>query len=352
MQMRNGLVVAAVSLLCAATAGAQTADSAIFNKAQQMVGNGDGAAGRALVDSILGVAPAGSARYAEALYWRAALAGSPADAERSYRQIVVDYPTSPRVDDALLQMGKLELTRGDREAALQHFQRLTTEHADSPLRAKASYWTARAYLEKNDVKHACSANADALAHALPSDIEFRNQIDFQNQRCAGVATAAPAQTAGAAGETATPTSVPVMEDSAVKADASSVTPGEKTAHVAVKPANVKTATVKGTTVKTAAKSVPKISPSSSNEVTAPTHVAAAPSKAGTGKFSVQIAAYYDRPQADAMAEKMRKRGYLAHVDGTVAPFRVRIGHYATHAQAATALENMKAKKITGFVAQE
>ena len=56
--------------------------------------------------------------------------------------------------------------------------------------------------------------------------------------------------------------------------------------------------------------------------------------------------------ADALAEKMKKRGYIAHVDGTVAPFRVRIGHYATYVQAATALENMKAKKITGFVAQE
>jgi cell division septation protein DedD len=333
MQMRNGLLVAAVSLLCATTSGAQTTDSALFAKAQQMVGTGEGAAGRALIDSVLGVVPAGSARYAEALYWRAALAGSPADAERSYRQIVVDYPMSPHVDDALLRMGQLELARGDREAALQHFQRLTAEHGDSPLRAKASYYAARAYLEKNDLKHACITNADALAHARPSDVELRNQIDFQNQRCTGVATTtpAPAQSASAAGETSVPESTAPAET----VTETVVEPVEKPVE---KPTVTKN-TVTKETVKPVGKNVAK-------------PVAKAAVKPSTGKFAVQIAAYYDRPQADALAEKMQKRGYVAHVDGTVAPFRVRIGHYASHAQAATALENMKAKKITGFVTQE
>ena len=93
--------------------------------------------------------PVGSTQYAEALYWHATLAASANVAERDYRRIVVDYPLSPRVDDALLRMGQLELTRGDADAALLHFQRLATEHPESPLRAKTSYWTARALFEKN-----------------------------------------------------------------------------------------------------------------------------------------------------------------------------------------------------------
>jgi cell division septation protein DedD len=72
----------------------------------------------------------------------------------------------------------------------------------------------------------------------------------------------------------------------------------------------------------------------------------------TGKFTVQVAAYYDKAQAHALATKLRGRGYPVHVDGETAPFRVRIGYYETHAQAATALANLKAKKITGFVTQE
>lgn len=351
MQIRNGIVLTAASMLCSAVvATAQTSDSALYTRAQQMVSNGDAAAGRALVDSLLGVAPSGSPRYAEALYWRATLAGSAADAERSYRQIVVDYPLSPRVDDALLRMGQLELTRGDREAALQHFQRITVEHSESPLRAKASYWTARVYLEKNDLKRACAANADALAKARPSDVELRNQIEFQNQRCQGVAVATPVDTASAAGESPAVSEKPadpeVDETEAVKPAPKPVSKG------AVK------STAKGGKPTPKPTTKPETAPAEEETAVdvpkAPT-VPPKPTKpttAGTGKYAVQVAAYYDRPQADALAAKLRSRGYVAHVDGTAAPFRVRIGHYATRAQAATALENMKAKKMAGFVTPE
>lgn len=358
----------------AGSAQSAGADSLLYAKAQQMVSNGDAASGRALIDSLIGAAQPGTPRYAEALYWRAALAGSAADAERSYRQIVVDYPLSPRVDDALLRMGQLELTRGDREAALQHFQRLTLEHPDSPLRAKASYWAARAYLEKNDLKHACAANADALSHALASDVELRNQIDFQNQRCAGVAVpTAVAQNAGSSGAAAGQTA-PVDDADAASMPVPAATPAPiptpkpVKGKTGVKPAKMGKATP-GKVIPSKAASAPKAAPkaapveapsddatpSESSATPVADNAAAAGSTATgktSGKFTVQIAAYYDKPQAEVLATKMRGRGYPVHVDGEKAPFRVRIGYYDTHAQAATALENLKAKKITGFVAQE
>jgi cell division septation protein DedD len=49
--------------------------------------------------------------------------------------------------------------------------------------------------------------------------------------------------------------------------------------------------------------------------------------------------------------KLRGRGYNAYIDGTSAPYRVRIGHYPTHAAAAAALVRLKAKQIDGFVAE-
>jgi cell division protein FtsN len=64
---------------------------------------------------------------------------------------------------------------------------------------------------------------------------------------------------------------------------------------------------------------------------------------------VQIAAYNVKSQAQAMAAKLKKRGYEARVSGTSAPFRVRIGHYATQAQASAVIRSLKAKQINGFV---
>ncbi len=47
---------------------------------------------------------------------------------------------------------------------------------------------------------------------------------------------------------------------------------------------------------------------------------------------------------------MAARGNQARIDGTAAPFRVRIGRYETRAAATRALTEIKAKGIDGFVA--
>ena len=50
-----------------------------------------------------------------------------------------------------------------------------------------------------------------------------------------------------------------------------------------------------------------------------------------------------------MAVKLKNKGYEARVSGTAKPFRVRIGHYATEAQANAVMRSLKAKQIDGFV---
>jgi cell division protein FtsN len=52
-----------------------------------------------------------------------------------------------------------------------------------------------------------------------------------------------------------------------------------------------------------------------------------------------------------MVTKLRKSGYEARVDGSVAPFRVRIGQYKTQSQASAVQRSLKAKQIAGFVVQ-
>jgi cell division protein FtsN len=76
-----------------------------------------------------------------------------------------------------------------------------------------------------------------------------------------------------------------------------------------------------------------------------------PASSERRSFSVQVAAYNVKSQAEAMVTRLKKNGYEARVDGTVAPFRVRIGRYATQAQASAVQRSLKAKQIAGFVVQ-
>ena len=66
---------------------------------------------------------------------------------------------------------------------------------------------------------------------------------------------------------------------------------------------------------------------------------------------MQVAAYNVKSQAEGMVAKLKRSGYEARVDGTSAPFRVRIGKYTTQAQASAVQRSLKAKQITGFVVQ-
>jgi len=182
-------IFAAIVLLGAgAEASAQGTPDAVYARAQTLVSEGQGAQGRALVDSMYRISAPSSGERAEALFWRATLAATAADAERDYRAIVVDHATSPRVEDALLRLAHLELARGDRDGALRHLRRLSAEYPSSRQGARTSYWTARVLFEKSDLPAACAANTEALARVVAADIELRNQIEYQQQRCRGVVT--------------------------------------------------------------------------------------------------------------------------------------------------------------------
>ena len=294
----------------AAGAQAMAGVNPVYRRAQAMVNDGNAIAGRALVDSMIAVAPAGSNEYAEGVYWRAVLAATAVNAEMDYRRIVVDYSLSPRVDDALIRLAQLEIARANYDGALRHLNRLVVEHPESPARARAGYWTARALFDKNDIQGGCASTADALLRTGEDDSELRNQIAYLNQRCAGVVTVTKSDTSAVAVAATVPVAPPV----AVRIDSAR-------AAVVLTPAPVKKP--------------------------APERVLGEKGRA----YSVQVAAYNVKSQADAMVARLKKNGYEARVDGKAAPFRVRIGRYATQSQAAAVQRSLKTKQITGFVVQ-
>jgi len=260
----------------------------VLQRAEQMVGEGHAVAGRALVDSVLAATPQGTPKYAEVLFTKASLAPTAFETERDYQRVTVEYPSSPRADDALLRLAQLELARGSKDEAKQHLMRLDRDRpaTDTPPRTNLSI--AHAWFELGEAEHACAALSAAHSATPSSQIELIHQLDYAAQPCAGLAAPAPA-----------PAPTPVVAS----------VPAPAPAPVVAKPTP-------------------------------------APVSTASGKYTVQVAAYDTRGAAEELAAKLKDRGFDVRVWGTAAPFRVRIGHYPTRGAA-----DVVAKQMSGFVTE-
>jgi cell division protein FtsN len=339
--LRWGILAGAFVSCTASMAVAQTTTrptDPVFVRAQALVSDGNGIAGRALIDSVLAATQPSARLYPEALFWRATLASNAADAESDYKHLVVDYPLAPQAEDALLRLAQLELARGDRDAALTHLQRIPRDYPRSKSLARASYWTARVLFEKNDIPNACAANANALSKAAADEIELRNQIQYQGQRCpspaASVASAKPSTIDAIV---PTPAVVPATASSTAATGVSTakdVKAADSVVPKIVSPPSPALPVMKTEVPVTSAATVPR-------SVTG--------SSPGSSTYSVQVAAYNHKSDASKLASSLAKRGYAARVDGDTVPFRVRIGRYPTAGEAEKALVKIKAKHMNGFV---
>jgi len=267
------------------------ADS-IFARARQLVVNGNGAAGRLLVDSVIAATSPDSAIYADAIYWRAALAATSADAEHDYKRVVVEYPLSAHAGDALFQLAQLEVARGDRAAATTHLDRFLLENPASDDRGRAGLMLVRLAFDQNEPQHACVALRRALQDVPATEVELHNQLDYFSPRCVNV------DSTRAVG---TPSRDSARRDS--------------------------------TTASTARR----------DTTPAP--------RVSKARYTLQVAAYGSKADAEALAKRLKARGVDVRVAGTARMFRVRIGRYETRAAAAAAARELKAKKIDAFVTE-
>jgi cell division septation protein DedD len=314
----------------AATAGRDS----LFQSAQRLVNEGKGEQGRGIVDSLLKVTAPGTPAYAEALFWRASLATTSAEAERDYRQITVDYSLSSRTPDALLRLAQLELQRGERTLALAHLERLFRENGTGTTRARAAYWMGRVHFEMNDITRGCVALAESRAAMTPADVELRNQVDYAAQRCplAGRTAVRPAPAPA----------LPAPEPAATPAAAS---PPADTAIAAVDTVRTAEPQTAPATPPTTPPVVPPVTPAvKTTETKAP-----AATSAEAQRFSVQVAAYGSAQEAQRLVKQYRANGYDARVAGTVAPFRVRIGRFKTRNEAVDLAKVLKEKSGAAFV---
>jgi len=307
--MHRSLSFASLALIVAvSSSGAQAVPGGtdpVFVRAQQMVTAGQDVAGRAVIDSVLAATPEGTPRYGEALFWRATLAKTAAAAERDYRRIVVEYGLSPRASEALLRLAQLEMTRGDRAGARAHLERLQREYPAGTASTRGSLTLAQLAFGDGDNVAGCNAVAAARAGLSPADVELRNQLDYYGPRCANAAARSGARDTSAA----------------------TVTPGAA-----------------------ATPPVPGADTASARANTTP-RATSAPPVAGTRQYSVQVAAFDARAEADALSKRLAARGYAVRVAGDRAPYRVRVGRYPTRQRADDAMRQMQKQNVRGIVVE-
>jgi len=240
---------------------------------------------RAVVGRILGALEPSDSLYAEALYTMGFLAGTESDRRLHLRRVVVDYAQSPWADDALLQLAQLDYAAGNTEAVVRQIDQLLRDYPATPLTATAAFWGARAAGDRRDAETACRMAALGLA-AAGGDIELRNQLEFQRQRCQGIAANA-------------------LADSAERARADSIaraTPPGRAGRPAAQP----------------------------------------PSRPSAG-FYVQVSAVKTQNAADGEIARVKRAGYTAIVVREANLMKIRVGAFRTRAQADAAASEIRSK---------
>ena len=324
--MPRRLTAAVLSFVTSAVLGAQDAELTVkppqdsaLSRARQLVVDGHAAEGRRMIDSVMRTSPNDPSIYAEALFWRAALATTAADAERDYRRLLIEAPFSARAEDALVQLAQLVQARGDRRTASDHLYRYMISYGrspDRPSRPRIAIWLVRLSFETDNLNRGCEALRMAREAISSDHVELRNQLESYAPRCA-YAEASPSSPAPASMSVDT-VDVPALDS-------------------VRRPVATKTATAKPATAKAGTKAAAKVEsrePKSENR---------------EPFYSVQVAAYESREAAARMAEVLVSRGVDARVDGNTRPFRVRVGKYATRAEAVKVAQTLKSQGQNGFV---
>jgi type II secretory pathway predicted ATPase ExeA len=122
----------------------------------------------------------------ELAYQRTIAAASASDAERALTAFARRFGTSKHLDDVLLRLAQLEISRGDRSAAIQNLERLA-QHTAAPLdRARAVVFASQAHLDGGDTTSACQRISPELTSSAASDTSLAHQLTTISSLCAQV----------------------------------------------------------------------------------------------------------------------------------------------------------------------
>lgn len=155
-------------------------------RAVRLAQEGSGDSARAITSRMLASVRDTDPKYAEVLYAAAIVAASPRDRRIHYQRIAIEYTQSEWADDALLELAKLDYAGRDPAGTVRQIDRLLGDYPESSLRATAALWGARGAFDVRDRERACRWSDLGLG-AVGSDVELRNQLEFQRERCRAMA---------------------------------------------------------------------------------------------------------------------------------------------------------------------
>lgn len=154
--------------------------------AVKLAENGLNDSARAMVRRILGETPSTDSSYSEVLFTSGLLAATDYERRVALRRVILEFGQSPWADDALLMLAQVEYANGNPGATVLNVTRLVNDYPSTPLKAVGAFWGARAAGDMRDGAAACRLAEIGLS-ATTDDVELRNQLQFQLQRCRALA---------------------------------------------------------------------------------------------------------------------------------------------------------------------
>jgi hypothetical protein len=191
-------------LLLPTTAPAQSDPR--LSTAVRLAQEGLGDSARAVAGRVLSTTKPTDPLYPEVLYTVATVSATTTDRRLYLQRVAVEYSRSEWADDALLQLAQLEYAGRNPAGTVQQVSRLLGDYPLSPLRATAALWGARAAFDTRETALACQWVGVGM-EAVGDEVETRNQLEFQGERCRALAVAdsvartAPAPKPGASAAT-------------------------------------------------------------------------------------------------------------------------------------------------------
>jgi len=235
------------------------------------------------------------------LYSSALVAPTADEVRRQLQRVIVEYPFSPWAEPAMIALAQLDYANGDPAATGRTLEKFRTDHASSSLYPVAALWGARAGFDLNDPRAACQWVSEGLARA-GGDASTRAELLALSRRCP-------------------------------------VTPGTIATPVPAPPATP------DTIVRPAGDSVMKLNEIPQPPGPIPVLPRPAPSAGPSvpDAYRVQIVAANTQDAADEMLARAKKAGFSGIVVKDGGFFKVRLGEYATRAEASAAATKVKAK---------
>jgi cell division septation protein DedD len=323
----------ALSALSALSASAQTDPRLIEVIRNAQEGQGDSA--RMKVQRLLRATSPSDTLYPQIVYTQAMVASDASEMRRQLQRVAVEHSTSSWADDALLRLVQLDYASGNLDGAARNLERIRQDYPGSALLPQAAYWAARTYFDRKNPELACRWIADGMT-ASQGNVELQNQLGYLNQRCGTVAVAGPRPSvdspptlASAGPDTARPpatqtdtTKLPVARADTTKLP---VARADTTRHPRAP----------GPTPPARRRDSVRV-----DSVTSPpARQVASPS----GRFRIQITAVRTAAAAEDVARKLRARGLAPVTVQEGGLYKVRLGEYASKADAVAALPGIKAK---------